>query len=116
MKNALFELADSFRIQNRSLESTILKQPFRLGESKITFKLIGEIQEDIFQKIRPEVLKLLRSKLNNDSVQIDFEITEETEDPSVRKLYTNTDKLMFLLEKSPALKELQKRFGLETDF
>lgn len=78
--------------------------------------MIGDIQDDVFQKIKPEVLKHLRQKLNNSAIQITAEITEETEDPSVRKLYTNSDKFSFLLEKSPALKEFQKRFGLETDF
>lgn len=114
--NALSEIIENLKSRGKSIEITALKQPFELTENSITFKLIGEIQEDAFQKIKPELLKTFRQKLNNASLTLAAEITEESEDPSVRKLYTNSDKFAYLLEKSPALKELQKRFGLETDF
>lgn len=116
IREALSEIIEDYKKKGKSLEITVLKQPFVLEGKKIKFKLIGDIQEDVFQKFKPEVLKFLRKKLNNASLLIHAEITEESEDPSVRKLYTNSDKFSFLLEKSPALKELQKRFGLETDF
>ncbi|TVP52903.1 MAG: DNA polymerase III subunit gamma/tau [Mongoliibacter sp.] len=116
IQDALDEIIEEFKTKGKSLEITVLKQPFILEDQKIKFKLMGEIQEDVFQKMKPELLKQLRQKLNNATLLVHAEITEETDDPSVRKLYTNSDKFSFLLEKSPALKELQKRFGLETDF
>lgn len=94
---------------------TVLKQPIILEEETITFQLNGEIQEGIFQKIKPDILQILRRKLNNYSIHLEARIKEE-EDDGKRKLYTSTDKLNYLLEKSPALMDLKRRFGLETDF
>lgn len=101
-------------MHHRNLEMTVLKQPVILEGETITFQLNGEIQEGIFQKIRPEILLILRRKLNNYSIHLDAVIKEEPD--GKRKLYTSTDKLNHLLEKSPALEDLKRRFGLETDF
>ena len=106
---------EEYRSHHKNLEVTVLKQPVSLDIETITFHLNGEIQQDIFLKIKPEILNMLRRKLNNYSIHIEQEIKEE-ESGGKQKLYTSTDKLLFLKGKSPALIELQKRFGLETDF
>jgi hypothetical protein len=104
-----------YKEQGRSMELAVLKQPFILKDNEVTFQLAGEIQKDIFAKSKPDILKFLRKKLNNYKIELDFEINVEAVSPG-KKLYTSTDKLTYLRDKSPALKELQKRFGLETDF
>jgi len=115
LQQILFEIIEDYKSHHKNLEVTVLKQPVSLENETITFHLNGEIQQDIFLKIKPEVLNILRRKLNNYSIHIEQEIKEE-ESNGKRKLYTSTDKLLYLKEKSPALVELQKRFGLETDF
>jgi rubrerythrin len=110
----LSEIVEDYKSHHKNLEVTVLKQPVSLENETITFHLNGEIQQDIFLKIKPEVLNILRRKLNNYSIHIEQDIKEESN--GKRKLYTSTDKLLYLKEKSPALIELQKRFGLETDF
>lgn len=105
----------TFKEQGKNMEISILKQPFEVTGEKILFLLNGEIQKDIFSKIRQEITLLIRKGLQNHSVDLSFEIKEDAVSPS-QKLYTSTDKLNYLREKSPALKELQQRFGLETDF
>lgn len=112
----LSEIIEDFKSNHKNLEITVLKQQVRLEDEKIIFELNGEIQEEIFQKLRPELLGMLRRKLNNYSISLAAEMAEEDEESNAQRLYTNTDKLRFLLQKSPALGELQKRFGLETDF
>lgn len=97
------------------MEISILRQPFEVTGEKVVFFLSGEIQKDLFLKIRQEVTLLLREGLKNYRADLGFEIKEDAVSPS-RKLYTSSDKLNYLREKSPALKELQQRFGLETDF
>ncbi|EKB49294.1 DNA polymerase III subunits gamma and tau [Cecembia lonarensis] len=109
------EVIGQYKDQHKNLEVTVLKQPLLLEKETITFQLNGEIQQDIFHKIKPEVLQVLRRKLNNYSVSLEAIIVEEAVDGK-KKLYTSSDKLQFLREKSPALAELQRRFGLETDF
>lgn len=79
------------------------------------FFLNGELQEHRFAQLRPELVGVFRRKLENDFVEIDFEVKEDAVSEEA-KLYTSSDKLAYLTKKSPALKELQKRFGLETDF
>ncbi|MGY6522236.1 MAG: DNA polymerase III subunit gamma/tau [Mongoliitalea sp.] len=112
----LSEIIEDFKSNHKNLEITVLKQEVKLDGEKIIFQLNGEIQEEIFQKLRPELLGILRRKLNNYSISLAAELVEEDEESSAQRLYTNSDKLRFLLQKSPALGELQKRFGLETDF
>lgn len=104
-----------YKEQGRSMELAVLKQPFELKGNEVFFQLAGEIQKDIFSKAKPDILKFLRKKLNNYKIELNFEINVEAVSPG-KKLYTSTDKLTYLRDKSPALKELQKRFGLETDF
>jgi len=115
VKSEINEIIEDYKVHHRSLEITVLKQPIILDGETITFQLNGEIQEGIFQKIKPEILQILRRKLNNYSIHLDAVIKEE-EPNGKRKLYTSTDKLNHLLEKSPALEDLKRRFGLETDF
>lgn len=115
LQHVLEGVIDQFRKQHKNLEVTVLKQPVFLEKETVTFKLNGEIQQDIFHKIKPEVLQVIRRKLNNYSVTMEAVIVEEEVDGQ-KKLYTSTDKLQYLKEKSPALSELQRRFGLETDF
>ena len=115
LQEVLFEIAEEYRSNHKNLELTVLKQPVSLDNETVTFHLNGEIQQDIFLKIKTDILSKLRRKLNNYSIHIEQEIKEEELDGK-RKLYTSSDKLSYLIEKSPALIELQKRFGLETDF
>lgn len=115
LKHEINQIIEEYKEQHRSLEMTVLKQSVTLEGETITFQLNGEIQEGIFHKIKPEILQTLRGRLNNYNIHLDAVIKEE-EPNGKRKLYTSTDKLNYLREKSPALKELQRRFGLETDF
>lgn len=105
----------AYKEKDKNMEIAVIRQPFEINGERITFFLNGELQRDIFEKIKPELQGLLQKSLHNSQVMVSFEIKEEAVAPA-QKLYTSTDKLMYLREKSPALKELQKRFGLETDF
>ncbi|WP_200974178.1 DNA polymerase III subunit gamma/tau [Echinicola sp. 20G] len=104
-----------FKSQKKHLECTVLKQPYQVNGNQINFFLNGELQEHLFAKLRPELIGIVKKKLQNDLVELDFEVKEDAVSEE-KKLYTSTDKLAYLTKKSPALKELQKRFGLETDF
>lgn len=115
LKTALDEVIISFKENHKNLETAVLKQPYEIKGSQVIFLLGGGIQEDVFGKVKPELTRLLRKKLRHAALEVSFEIREEAVDPA-KNLYTSREKLTYLLGKSPALKELQKRFGLETDF
>ncbi|MEX2565346.1 MAG: DNA polymerase III subunit gamma/tau [Cyclobacteriaceae bacterium] len=112
---ALDEVLQVFKEDHKSMETAVIKQPFEIRENNIVFFLQGGLQEDIFVKMKPELTGIFRRKLQHPELDVTFEIKKEAEDPS-KNLYTSSEKLEFLLKKSPALKELKKRFGLETDF
>jgi antitoxin component YwqK of YwqJK toxin-antitoxin module len=114
LKNVLFEIIEDYKNNHKNLEVTVLKQEVVLEGETITFHLNGELQQDIFHKIKADVLGTLRRRLNNYSIHLESEIIEE--ETGKKKLYTSTDKLQYLKGKSPALVELQRRFQLETDF
>lgn len=114
-QDVLEKIIHDFKEEHKNMEISMLRQPFKVREDKVVFFLNGEIQKDIFLRIRPDITGLIRKSLQNFKIDLAFEIKEDAENPA-KKLYTSTDKLNYLREKSPALKELQKRFGLETDF
>lgn len=101
--------------KGKHMELAVIRQPFHIEGSSILFLLNGEIQKDIFEQIKPEIRGKLKNSLSYPNLEVTFKINAETS-ASGTKLYTSSDKLRYLREKSPALKELQKRFGLETDF
>ncbi|HLW19214.1 MAG TPA: hypothetical protein VKX33_02770 [Cyclobacteriaceae bacterium] len=114
-QDVLEQIILKFKEEHKNMEISVLRQPFKVMNDTVTFMLNGEMHKDIFAKIRPEITGMLRRALRNFKVDLTFEIKEDEEN-SAKRLYTSTDKLNYLREKSPALKELQNRFGLETDF
>lgn len=114
-ESTLSEIVESYRSQHKNLEVVALNQPFELEGEKVVFHLISDIQTEIFQKIKPDLTTQVRRKLNNYNIQLDFEMKEEVEDDK-KRLYTSTDKLLYLKEKNGMLGELLTRFQLETDF
>lgn len=114
-QDVLEDIILKFKKAHKNMEISVLRQPFKVINEKVVFMLNGEMHKDIFIKIRPEITGLVRNALRNSRVDLAFEIKEDEEDLT-KRLYTSTDKLNYLKGKSPALKELQKRFGLETDF
>jgi hypothetical protein len=112
---ALDAITAEYRLAHKNMEVSVLMQPFEVEGERVHFHLAGELQQDIFSRCKPELTGHLRKKLQHARVDVTFEIKEEINDQS-KNLYTSSDKLYYLLEKSPALKELTKRFGLEADF
>lgn len=115
VKNAMEEVKDDFKVGHKNMEMALLQQPFELKNHQIVFFLQGGLQEDLFPKLKPELTGILRRKLRQPDLEVIFEVKPEAVDPA-KSLYTSSEKLSYLLKKSPALKELKNRFGLETDF
>lgn len=115
LEQAIISIQEVFRNANRNLELTILDQQISLQNGEITLQVSGSIQEDIAQKMKPELLGLIRKFTGASSFTISVVQQEEQVDDK-GKLYTSTDKLKFLREKHPALIELQRKFDLDVDF
>ena len=115
LQDCIDGIVNSYREKGNNIEVALLKQPYEVSGQEIAFILSGELQKDIFAKLSPELTGLLRKSLRNDQIVVTYEIREEQENSS-KKLYTSSDKLTYLMEKSPLLKEFKDRLGLETDF
>lgn len=112
---ALEEILSDYKAAHKNMEVAVLRQPYELRGIAIHFLLAGELQQDIFMRCKPELTGLFRRKLHHAKAEITCEIKEEAQDQS-KNLYTASERLQYLLKKSPALNELKKRFDLETDF
>jgi hypothetical protein len=109
------ELKDHYLRSNKNLELIILDQPLRVENGEVFLQVMGSVQEEIANKMRPELLDLIRKLTGASQLSISLDHKEEIQDDRP-KLYTNSDKLRFLREKHPALAELQRKFGLDVDF
>lgn len=115
LDEAIFSVREEFRAANKNMELAILDQDIRVTDGELLLQVHGSIQEDIANKMKPELLSLLR-KISG-ATQLSIAVVQQEEEPDeTGKLYTSTDKLKFLREKHPALMELQRKFDLEVDF
>ena len=114
-EQAIISIQEVFRTANRNLELTILDQEIMLQNGEIILQVSGSIQEDIAQKMKPELVGLIRKFTGATSLTISVVQQEEQVDDR-GKLYTSTDKFKFLREKHPALMDLQRKFDLDVDF
>ena len=115
VKGVLEEVKQAFKEGHKNMEMALLQQPFEVRQQQIVFLIHGGLQEDLFPKLKPELTGIFRKKLQHPEVEVNFEVKADDLDP-VKSLYTSSEKLGYLLKKSPALKEFKNRFGLETDF
>ena len=115
LDEAIFSVREEFRAANKNMELAILDQDIRVTDGELLLLVHGSIQEDIANKMKPELIGLLRKF--SGATQLSIAVVQQEEEPDEKgKLYTSTDKLKFLREKHPALMELQRKFDLEVDF
>lgn len=65
------------------------------------------------ESFRIDLVHFLRRKLQNDLVNIRAELIEAA--PTEKKLYTQQEKLEFLVDKFPAIKALKEKLGLDLE-
>ncbi|MFN3999315.1 hypothetical protein [Algoriphagus sp.] len=112
----ILSIRTHFKNGDKNFELAILDQEIKVREGgEVVLEVVGHMQEEIANKMKQELVGLIRQFTGADRVLISVELREEVENNN-SKLYTNSDKFNYLREKHPALAELQKKFGLETDF
>lgn len=91
----------------------LLTHPFQRKENEIIIFLHNPVEETILNTIKSDLTTYIREKLKNFSITVTGQLIEgETK----KMLYTNREKLEYLMEKNPILKEMKERLGLDTDF
>ncbi|RYF97880.1 MAG: DNA polymerase III subunit gamma/tau, partial [Chitinophagaceae bacterium] len=71
-----------------------------------------KIQEQQLQDEMIDLLNFLRPNLQNFNVTIKAKQVART---IVNRLYTNTEKYQYLIEKNPKLEEMRRRFNLDVN-
>lgn len=115
LDQVIHAIKDHYRQANKNLELAILDQPIKVENGEVFLQVMGSVQEEIANKMRPDLLGLLRKLTGANQLSVSVDHKEEIQDDRP-KLYTNTDKLRYLRDKHPALAEFQRKFGLDVDF
>lgn len=111
LKHAWNEFAEQRKAQVG--EYHLLRQEFDYHDNLITIHLSNEVEEPLLQSIRTPLIEFLRSKLDNDLINV---VSQVTEVKSKKIVYTNKEKFDHLAEKNPILLQLKERLGLDTDY
>lgn len=91
----------------------MLTHPYERKENEVIILLHNPVEETILNTIKSDLTAHVREKLQNSSITVTGQLIEgETK----QMLYTNREKLEYLMEKNPILKEMKERLGLDADF
>lgn len=109
------KFAEQRKMMGKESEFMVLNQEINLEEDGVTIplKLTNVLQEDILNNLRPELLQYLRRTLHNHRINVVARLVKEEKQ---RRLYTPTEKLNYLIERYPAVRELKDKLGLDPDF
>ncbi|HPD96258.1 MAG: DNA polymerase III subunit gamma/tau [Bacteroidales bacterium] len=87
-------------------------KPKLADNRNIIIEFGAQIHIDMFLEVKKDLLTYLKQNLKNTEIDIHEEIViEEVE--STQKLYTQEDKLKYMIEKNPALLKMKQRLNLD---
>jgi DNA polymerase-3 subunit gamma/tau len=93
--------------------SSLSNKPLEVKENFVVeLKLENEIQQSFFNEEKPELMRFIRQKLNNFSLQFDIKITK---DKQVLEPYSPQEKFEYMVKKNPHLLELKRRLDLDIE-
>ncbi|MFT5619344.1 MAG: hypothetical protein ACI85I_002587 [Arenicella sp.] len=114
LKQAWEDYANSDEVTNSPIIATIMKgcKYELLDNHKILLYLNNTLQETQFNRLQPKLLKALRDELQNDLIMVGSEFKELSQNEQSKRLYTDDDKLKFLMEEYPVFADLKEKLGL----
>jgi DNA polymerase-3 subunit gamma/tau len=109
------DYAASMEKKKPRIYSTLVNnKPVVRADGSVMVLLNSEAQRDNFVKnIKPELVAYIKEATALQGVEIITEVSESTENG--KKIYTEQDKMDFLLKKNPELGKLKTRFNLDFD-
>ena len=107
--------AEERRAAGRDSEYIVLNQSITLREDGVTIPLtlMSPLQEDALNAMKPELLQRLRHRLGNAGLTLEVTLNREEHQ---RRPYTPAEKLRYLADKYPDVRELTRRLELDPDF
>jgi DNA polymerase III subunit gamma/tau len=115
IQKAWNEFASSVEKTHPRIYSTLNQQvPSMKGDDKIRIRLNTNAQREYFiHTIKPELTRFLRQNLADMEYVFEIELAENQN--GAKKIYTDQDKLDYLVSKNPELGKLKSRFNLDFD-
>jgi DNA polymerase III subunit gamma/tau len=115
---SLIQVWHDFRIDREHsggtmTEQVVLNKDIQLNGTTIAIALDNQFQESVLGELKPVLLGFLRQRLQNTNISI--EATVVVTEQKVN-LYNPQAKFSAMVEKNPALLNLQQMLGLEVDF
>lgn len=93
-----------------NLQSTLSNVPESRKDFQLYLAIENTIQENLINRIKPELVSFLRKELRNSKIQL---ITEITEKSKGKIIYTDEEKYGELVKKNPNLALLKQKFNLD---
>ena len=93
----------------------MLNQTITLADDghTIPLTLTNLLEEDTLNALKSDLLQRLRAQLGNPNITLSATVTREEHQ---RRPYTPAEKLNYLADKYPHVRELTKRLELDPDF
>lgn len=109
-----YSFAEMLKTEGREREYNTMNQQVDFNEDlSIQLTIPNSFQSLTIEALQQELLTYLRTKLNNNSIQLNT-VIEKIEDKKL--IYTNSEKFEYLAKKYPKLKDLKAHLDLDTDF
>ncbi|MGB3777963.1 MAG: DNA polymerase III subunit gamma/tau [Tunicatimonas sp.] len=115
LREAWKAFADERRAAGKDSEYHVLNQPITLADDgrTIPLTLTNILEEDSLNGVKAELLQRLRAQLGNPNITLSATVKREEHQ---RRPYTPAEKLNYLTDKYPQVRELTKRLELDPDF
>ncbi len=99
------------RLEERpNLKSTLSRIPEIKENYQLYLEIENNVQENLINSIKPELVSWLRKELKNSSIQLLLQITEKIQS---KIIYTDAEKYDELLKKNPKLALLKQKLKLD---
>ncbi len=112
------DFAQSEKLQRPRLSAILLEQIPSMPEKgfDFTFSVTSQVVRDfLYKNIHDKLEQYLQEHLHNSNVRLSFNMEGEVQKPQETAPYTTLEKYRYMLEKNPALADLQKLFDLQSD-
>lgn len=108
------EFIEMMKTQSKQrIYSTLANKSYKLKENFIIeLQLENEIQESYFSENKSDILKFVRAKLNNFSIQFDIKIIKNAKQ---LEPYSPQEKFQYMVEKNPNLLILKQKLDLDIE-
>ncbi len=95
-----------------NLKSALNCKPQLQADGTILLKLDNHVREELIRNYKPQLIAWLRRELKNSTIDL---VTEVTDEPAVRIIYTDGEKFEEMLKKNAKLALLRQKFNLDFD-